>query len=119
MATVKIYGNTTQNQHFWHVLFWVIFWIFFGNGCLFNHPLIVPSIQKKIPELYDTRNASFGGKKSKWRDLQKCEDRKISDILPWPCSYEQLPFQVAGSGKWKRPFSDLFAIQMRKLNMRY
>jgi len=41
------------------------------------------------------------------------------DILPWPCSYEQLPFQRGSSGKRKRTSFDLFAILMRKLNMIY
>ena len=37
---------------------------------LFQHPPTDFSVQKKFPELLDAKYASFGGKKSKWRDVQ-------------------------------------------------
>jgi len=36
---------------------------------LLHHPPMNFTIQKKFPELLDVKYASFGGKKSKWRDF--------------------------------------------------
>ena len=68
METVKIYGNTTQNQPFWAVPFWAVLGVFL-EIILLHHPPMNPTIQKKFPELSGAKNSSISMSASSGRFL--------------------------------------------------